>query len=203
MSYYDKKLWTKFRMLKRARIKNFNADFVKELKATNPGKWYNMMKRLGALDQMTHGRLEIESFKGLADRECAEAIAQSFAAVSQEYSGLNRAKLPSFHPAGRPEQVTVFQVMEKIKKLGRTISTLPIDLPYKLCIECALDLSEPLADIFNSCLKDKRFPVMWRREWCDPVPKPKDCILKLMMTSGRWRQKVTKARFLKCSYENG
>ena len=33
-----KKLWSKFRRLKRKRIKNFNADFVSELKTTNPGK---------------------------------------------------------------------------------------------------------------------------------------------------------------------
>ena len=173
-----KKLWAKFRRLKRAKIKSFNSDFVKELKTTNPGKWYGMMKRLGGLDQMTHGRLEIESLKGLTDRECAEAIAQSFAAVSQEYSQLDRTKLPSFLPAGRPEQVTVFEVLAKIKKLGKTKSTLPIDIPDKLRIECALDLSEPLADIFNSCLRAGRFPLMWRREWCTPVPKPKDGNLK-------------------------
>ena len=173
-----KKLWAKFRRLKRAKIKSFNSDFVKELKTTNPGKWYGMMKRLGGLDQMTRGRLEIESLKGLTDRECAEAIAQSFAAVSQEYSQLDRTKLPSFLPAGRPEQVTVFEVLAKIKKLGKTKSTLPIDIPDKLRIECALDLSEPLADIFNSCLRAGRFPLMWRREWCTPVPKPKDGNLK-------------------------
>ena len=35
-----------------------------------------------------------------------------------------------------------------------------------------------MADIFNSGLKDGKFPVMWRREWCTPVPKPKDGDLK-------------------------
>ena len=87
-----KKLWAKFRQLKRARIKNFNSDFVEELKTTNPGKWYVMMKRLGGLDQMNRGRLEIKSLKGLTDKECAEEIARSFASVSQEYSELDRSK---------------------------------------------------------------------------------------------------------------
>ena len=173
-----KKLWSKFRRMKRARIKNFNNEFVKELKTTNPAKWYTMMKRLGGLDQMSRGRLEIESLEGLSDQECAEAIAQSFASVSQEYSPLDRSQLPTFLPAGQPEQVTVFQVMEKIKKLGKTKSTLPIDIPDKLRIECALDLAEPLADIFNSCLKTGSFPRMWRREWCTPVPKSKDGVLR-------------------------
>ena len=151
--------------MKRTRIKNFNVEFVKELKTTNPVKWYTMVKRLGGLDQMSRGRLEIESLEGLTDQECAEAIAQSFASVSQEYSPLDRSQLPTFLPAGQPEQVTVFQVMEKIKKLGKTKSTLPIDIPDKLRIECALDLSEPLADIFNSCLKNASFPRMWHQEW--------------------------------------
>ena len=164
-------MWAKFRRLKRAQIKNFNSVFVEELKTTNPGKWYVMMKRLG-------GRLEIKSLKGLTDKECAEEIARSFASVSQEYSALDRTMLPSFLPAGKPEQVTVFQVIENIKNLGKTKSTLPIDIPDRLRIECALDLAEPLTDIFNSCLRDGRFPAMWRREWCTPVPKPKDGALK-------------------------
>ena len=78
-----------------------------------------MMKRLGGLDQMNRGRLEIKSLKGLTDKECAEEIARSFASVSQEYSALDRTMLPSFLPAGQPEQVTVFEVIENIKKLGK------------------------------------------------------------------------------------
>ena len=89
-------------------------------------------------------------------------------------SALDRAQLPAFLPAGRPEEVNVFQVIEKIRKLGKTKSTLPIDIPDKLRVECAVDLAEPLTDIFNSCLRAGSFPVMWRREWCTPVPKPKD-----------------------------
>ena len=123
---------------------------------------------------MTRGRISIKSLDGLTDAECAEAVGQLFASVSQEYAALDRSRLPAFQPAGRPEVVNVFQVMEKIKKLGKTKSTLPIDIPDKLRIECALDLAEPLSDIFNSCLRAGTFPVMWRREWCTPVPKPKD-----------------------------
>ena len=123
---------------------------------------------------MTRGKLVIRSLDGLTDKECAEAVAQSFASVSQEYSPVDRAKLPSFLPAGRPDEVTVFQVVNSIKKLGKTKSTLPIDIPDRLRVECAVDLAEPLTDIFNSCLRDGIFPVMWRREWCTPVPKPKD-----------------------------
>ena len=67
----------------------------------------------------------------------------------------------------------IFQVLQRIKKLGKTKSTLPIDIPDKLRTECALDLAEPLTDIINSCLRTGQFPAAWRREWVTPVPKPK------------------------------
>ena len=79
-------MWAKFRRLKRKRIRNFNADFIRELKTTDPGKWYSMMKRLGGLDQMSRGNMSIKSLEGLSNKQCAEAIAQSFASVSQEYA---------------------------------------------------------------------------------------------------------------------
>ena len=118
------------------------------------------------LEQMSRGRISIESLEDLTDLECAEAIGQSFASVSQEYSVLDRAQLPAYLPAGRPEEVNIFQVISQIRKLGKTKSTLPIDIPDRLRVECDVDLAEPLADIFNSCLRAGSYPVMWRREWC-------------------------------------
>ena len=148
-----KKLWNKFRSQKRSRIKNFNQEFVEELKQTEPGKWYSMMKKLGGLESMDSRGLEIESLKGLSDQECAEEVARSFAAVSQQYGRLDRSQLPAFLPAGRPEQVNVFDVWYQIKRLGKTKSTLPIDIPDKLRVEVSLDLAEPLTNIINSCLR--------------------------------------------------
>ena len=145
-----KELWAKFRKLKRKQIKNFHKVFVEDLKLTDPSKWYKKMQQLGGLDQMNRGKLFIKELEGLTNSEYAEAVAQSFAAVSQEYSKLDRTKLPAFLPAGPPEQVIIFQVFEKIKSVGKTKSTLPIDLPDKLRIECALDLAEPMCNIINS-----------------------------------------------------
>ena len=133
---------------------------VEELKSTDTGKWYSVMKKFGGIDQMTRKKLSIKSLEGLSDREFAEAVAQSFAAVSLEYSPLDRSKLPAFLPAGRPEQV-----MNRIRRIGRTKWTLPIDIPDRLRTECALDLAEPMTDIINTCLRDGSFPRTWRREY--------------------------------------
>ena len=123
---------------------------------------------------MDRGKLQIRSLEGLTDEQCAEAVAQSFAEVSQEYEPLDRTKLPAFLPAERPLQVNIFQVQNKIKNIGKTKSTLPVDIPDRLRKECALDLAEPMCDIINSCLKAGCFPRPWRREWVTPVPKPKN-----------------------------
>ena len=61
----------------------------------------------------------------------------------------------------------------KLKHIRKTKSTFVIDLPDKIRQECALDLTEPVANIINSCLKDGRFPALCKREWVTPVPNVK------------------------------
>ena len=168
-----KKLWSKFKKLKRTKIVSLRTKMVQELKEADSSKWYSIMRKFGGLDKMTRGKLKIKCLEGLSDRECAEAVAETFASVSLEYSPLDREKLPAFLPAGRPEQVNVFQVYERIRRIGKTKSTLPIDIPDQLRTECALDLAEPMTDIINTCLQDGSFPRAWRREWVTPVPKLK------------------------------
>ena len=63
--------------------------------------------------------------------------------------------------------------MDRIKRIGKPKSTLPIDIPDRLWTECALDLAEPMTNIINSCLLAGSFLRAWRREWVTPVPKIK------------------------------
>ena len=130
------------------------------------------MKKLGGVDSKISEKVEVESLKGLSNKEAVEEVAKTFAAVSQSYQPIDGSQLPTFLPAGRPEQLNVFQVLHKLKAVKKTRSTLPIDLPDRLRIECAVDLAEPLTDIFNSCLRTGTFPEAWRREWVTAIPKP-------------------------------
>ena len=150
-----KELWSKFRRKKRLAIKHFNSKNFKELKNTDPSKWYSMLKKMGGLE-IQGGMLKIDSLQGLTDSQCAEAVAKSFAAISQQYEKLDRTKLPAFLLADRPEEVNVFQVVCHIKKLGKTKSTLPVDIPDRLGLECAIDLAGPITEIINSCLREER-----------------------------------------------
>ena len=62
----------KFKKLKRNTIKSFYANFVSELKETNPAKWYSMAKRLGTEQSNRDNRLNVECLKGMDDKEAAE-----------------------------------------------------------------------------------------------------------------------------------
>jgi hypothetical protein len=166
-----KKLKSKFKKLKRNAIKSFYSDFVSELKVTDPGKWYSMAKKIGAIDQMNNGDIEVESLSGLTNIEAAIKIAEHFAAVSNQYSPINFCDLPSYLPAQPPPQVEEHEVFTRLNKLKKTRSTLPIDIPEKIRKECSPFLAGPLASIINSSLTQARYPAVWKQEWVTPAPK--------------------------------
>ena len=174
-----KKLRNTFRKRKRESIKMFYKNFVEELKVSKPSRYFQMLKKLGGEQQKVSGKLEIECLKDKTDQEGAEAVAEEFARVSQEYKPIQLEELPAYLPARAPEQVNIFQVWSKIKSVKKTKLTLPIDLPDRLRNECSLDIAEPMTDIINACLREGVFPKMWRREWVTPVPKIKGALKTL------------------------
>ena len=166
-----KKLKAKFKRGKRKAVKSFYSKFVNELKVSDPGKWYQMAKRVGAVDQMNGQNTIVEELVGLSNQQSADTIAQHFAAVSNEYLPLNPNYLPSYLPAEKPPQVDEYSVYGKINKLKNTRSTFNIDIPNKLRKEFAAELSAPLTDIINSCLVKQHYPLIWKREIITPAPK--------------------------------
>jgi hypothetical protein len=153
-----------FKAKKKQAVQDFNSKFVTELKRTKPGQFYGMCKKIGLGDQMNQD-VKVECLKGKTDKECAEAVADGFAFVSNQYEPLDRSKLPAYLPSFPPPQVEEYQGYEKLKKLKNTKTTLPIDIPNKLRNEVAIELAKPLTHIINECLAQGRFPAPWKREW--------------------------------------
>ena len=89
-----------YEKLKRKTIKNLYSNFTDELKQVNPGRWYEMAKRIGALDQMNSGETNVECLEGLTNKQGAQLIANHFAAISNQYSPLDNKQLPCYLPAG-------------------------------------------------------------------------------------------------------
>ena len=69
-----------------------------------------MCKKIGAVDEVNDGDLKIQCLDCLSDLECAEAVAQHFAAISNEYEPVNLAALPAFLPSLPPVQVEEYEV---------------------------------------------------------------------------------------------
>ena len=85
--------------MKRKAIKLFYSDFVTELKSTDPGKWYIMAKRIGAVDQMNNGDASVECLSELNNIQAAQKIAKDFSSIS--ISNFHPLTIPSF-PAISP-----------------------------------------------------------------------------------------------------
>ena len=116
-----------FKAKKKRAVREFNSQFVNELKLTNPSRFYQMCKKIGLGDQMS-GEIKVECLKGLSDQECADKVAQGFAAVSNQYEPVDRSKLPAYLPSLPPPKLEEYQVYEKLRRLESTKSTLPIDI---------------------------------------------------------------------------
>ena len=132
-----------------------------------------MAKKIGAVDQMTGGDTQVESLFNYNNSECAQKIAQHFAAISNEYEPVDISQLPCYLPALPPPQLEEYEVYERINRIKKTKSTLPIDIhiPDKLRQECSPHLAAPLTTIMNNCLTQSVYPTLWKQEWVTPAPK--------------------------------
>ena len=161
----------RFKKLKRKTVKNMYSNFIKDLKATNPSKWYGMAKKIGAVNKLSGGNIKVDSLSEYNDVQCARKIAEHFSSISNEYSPVNNSTLPCYLPALPPPQVEEYQVYQRLVRIKKTKSTLPIDIPDKLRKECAVHLAAPLCDIYNDCLNQSEYPTLWKHEWVTPAPK--------------------------------
>ena len=135
-----KNLKVKFKRLKRKSIKETYSNFVTDLKMTNPSKWYHMAKRMGAVNRMSGGDIQVEALSDYDNKQCAQKIAEHFSSVSNEYQPVDITQVPSYLPAMPPPSIEEYQVYQRLCKIKKTKSTLPIDIPDRLRQECAVHL---------------------------------------------------------------
>ena len=166
-----KKLNRAYKKMKRKSVKSYYSNFVNELKQTNPGKWYEMAKRIGAVDQMNAGEIKVEALGGLSNKQSAQKIAEHFSSVSHQYSPVDHSQLPSYLPAQQLPKIDEHDVYVRLKRMKNTKSTLPIDIPDRLRKEFSVELAAPLTNIILACLENQVYPKLWKNEWVTPAPK--------------------------------
>ena len=110
--------------------------------------------------------------KHLSESEQAEAIADKFARVSQEYEPVKLSDIDiPYHEKSEAPQFTPEQVEDKLHKL-KTKKAVPFnDLPPSLLKKFAAELSLPLCNIINASVLSGVWPMLYKNEIVTPVPK--------------------------------
>ena len=113
----------------------------------------------------------MECLADVDNSAAAQIIAQHFSSVSKEYSPVDATQLPCYLPALPPPVVEEYDVYQRLVRMKKTRSTLPIDIPDKVRKECSVLLAAPVTAIINNSLSQSVYPAIWKQEWVTPVPK--------------------------------
>ena len=152
--------------------KKYYHDIIKDLKKSKPGQWHSKLKRLCSYDQKKAEPVVVESIKHLSDKDQAEAIADKFAKISQEYEPLNSdaINIPEFDEKSVP-RFTPAQVQKHLQRVKTKKAVPPGDIPPLLIKKIAAYLSKPLCDVINSSIMLGKWSKLYKSEMVTPVPK--------------------------------
>ena len=145
---------------------------IDDVLSARDGQWYSKLKRISNYDQTKSEQVQVDEITHLSDKEQAEAIADSFSAISNEYQPINKEaiKIPTFPQSSIP-QFKPYQVRKYLEKIKTNKSTAPGDIPAKIIKEFSQFLCVPFTDIINSGLKVGHWPTNYKREFITPTPK--------------------------------
>ena len=163
-------------------VEKYMQKNVSELKASNPGKSYSILKRMGAPPGSCNeeGTFTLQNHleQNLSTEESIEQIAQYFAQISQEYPPLDCESLPqrvldvlSLDDTSLLPHLSELDVSEQIKKSKKPKSRVPGDIPKKLTEKFHDVLARPMTKIYQNILETKEWPAMWKTEYGIPLQK--------------------------------
>jgi hypothetical protein len=115
---------------------------------------------------------QVDEISHLSDQEQAEAIADSFSSISNEYEYVNKddLKIPPFSNSSIP-QFKPHQIRKYLQKIKTNKSTAPGDIPARIIKDFSLFLCIPMASIINTGLRVGHWPKSYKRETITPTPK--------------------------------
>ena len=153
---------------------------MEDLKETNPGKAYKIMKKMGAqpgdcIESNTFSLPTHES-ENLTAEQSAERISQHFAEISQQYPPLDVNLLPDRVQAKiktnlSPPVIEDYEVYHKIKSAKKPQSGVPNDLPRLIVKEFAPELANPINRIISSIVRTGQWPYQWKLELVTAIAK--------------------------------
>ena len=175
-----KKLQAEFDSKYKAASERFIRSKVDDLKESQPGKAYNVLKTMGAqpgdcTDDLTFS-LPAHQEANLSDEECAERIAEHFASISREYLPLNPSLLPErvrvrLADGTNPPRISEYDCYVKLKAAKKPKAVIPGDLPNTVVKEFTVELANPLCTLFNNIAQSASWPQQFKVEYVTPISK--------------------------------
>ena len=111
-----------------------------------------------------------ELFPALDDKAVAEKIADYFNEISHEFSPLSTMDIPTTYDK-HIERLSPDQVATRLRNHKKPNSMVLGDVFPKLVNDIAHIIAVPLADVYNSVLDYKVWPIAWKREYVTVIPK--------------------------------
>ena len=156
-------------------IRLAKAKFFKEkialLHNVSPARWFRHISELTSTKPSGSKLLAIpEVARDIAT--AAETINDHFSKYNNTIPPLDRTSLPCFLPHNKPTvSISEIDVYRLLKGLSTSKAPGPGDIPLRLMVEFAPELTYPLADIYNCSLQHCVFPSPWKATYVTPVPK--------------------------------
>ena len=149
------------------------------LHESKPGQAFRILKKLGAHPgdcTDNSGSFTLTSHENISPEISTEKIADHFAAISQEFPPLLSELLPrcvreKLNSPGNPPQFSEYEVYCKIRQAKKPNSGTPHDIPKKLVVEFAPELTIPVTKIVNTIFQTGEWPTHWKQEYVVPIAK--------------------------------
>ena len=146
------------------------------------GSSYSAIRKLGNREfDSFSSTFDVPEFvnDNLDEKQSAEALAEYFSSISQEFKPLDPDDLPpnvkiELEKGRKEENIPLLhehEVYEKVTRAKKPHSTVPGDLKRTIVKECSVELITPVTKIYNEITKSKEFPRSWVIEQQTPIPK--------------------------------
>ena len=152
--------------------KEFKKKSIDDVLTAKSAQWYSKLKRITNYAQEKSDKIEVDEISHLSAQSQAEAIADSFSAISNEYEPINKddIDIQSFPKSSIP-QFKPHIVMKYLQNIKTDRSTAPGDIPARIIKEFASYLCIPFTNIINCGLRVGHWPKMYKKETITPIPK--------------------------------
>ena len=157
--------------LKQAK-KKFKRKVIDNIKESDKSQWCSKLKWISNYDNEKKESITVEEIDHLSDELQAEAIADSLAAISNEYNKLTKEDINFSHiPEGSYPQLSKGEIQRYIENIKPKKSTVQGDIPAILLKECAQYICVPIRDIINQSISNGKWANIYKKEIITPIPK--------------------------------